>query len=100
MAEEQNVEVQNNTNEEKTKKGKSVAAMILGIVSLVSSCIWWVSIPCGIIGLILGIIGKKSESAKKMAVTGIVLSAISIGLALLLILGLASIIGFGMASTY
>lgn len=97
MAEEPNVEVQNNTNEG-GNKGKSIASMILGIVSILFVCIWWISIPCAIIAIILGIIGKK-DGGKGMAVTGIVLSAISIGLALLVVLGLASFIGLGATAS-
>lgn len=99
MAEEPNVEVQNNANEGEIKKGKSIASMVLGIVSLVFICFWYISIPCGIISIILGIIGKK-EGGKGMAITGIVLSAISIGLALLVVFGVASFIGLSSSSLY
>ncbi len=97
MEEEQKVEVKNNSNGGE-KKGKSVAAMILGIVSLVFSCIWWISIPCSIVGLILGIIGKKS-GGRGMAITGIILSSISIALAVLVVLGFASLVGLGASSS-
>lgn len=71
-------------------KGMSITAMILGIISLVFCCAWWISIPCAIVGLILGCIGnsKAKEVGMKsgMAVAGIACSAIAIGLALLLLL--------------
>lgn len=71
-------------------KGMSITAMILGIVSLVFCCVWYISIPCAIVGLILGCIGnsKAKEVGMKsgMAVAGIVCSAIAIGLTLLLLL--------------
>lgn len=71
-------------------KGMSITAMVLGIISLVFCCVWYISIPCAIVGLILGCIGnsKAKEVGMKsgMAVAGIACSAIAIGLALLLLL--------------
>lgn len=71
-------------------KGLSITAMVLGIVSLVFCCVWYIAIPCAIVGLILGCIGnsKAKEVGMKsgMAVAGIVCSAIAIGLTLLLLL--------------
>ena len=71
-------------------KGMSLTAMVLGIISLVFCCVWYISIPCAIVGLILGCIGnsKAKEVGMKsgMAVAGIVCSAIAIGLTLLLLL--------------
>lgn len=71
---ENEVEVQNNAPKEGGKKGKSIASLILGIVSFVFSCIGFIAFPSSVIGLILGILGRKSENAKGMATTGIVFS--------------------------
>lgn len=95
--EEVKVEVQNNTNEG-GKKGKSIAALILSIISIVSVCAWYISLPCGIAGLILGILGRKSENAKGMALTGIILGAL--GSVIALIIGIIAIIAIiGMSSS-
>ncbi|WP_395026171.1 hypothetical protein [Robinsoniella sp.] len=40
----------------------STAAMILGIVSLVSSCCLYISIPVGAVGIILALLSKGSSS--------------------------------------
>ena len=40
-----------NTAPANDKKGFSIAALVLGIIALVLCCIWYVSIPCGIIAL-------------------------------------------------
>ncbi|MBQ3215447.1 MAG: DUF4190 domain-containing protein [Oscillospiraceae bacterium] len=65
-------------------KGVGIAAMILGILSLVLWCYIWVSIPAGLVGLILGAIGiKKSKDAgmgNGMAVAGLVTSIVGIAL--------------------
>jgi hypothetical protein len=66
--------------------GQAVTSLVLGIVSIVFTfipCFGFVSIVTGIIGLIMGILGRKSMTRHSMAVTGIVLSAISLGLSVL-----------------
>ena len=61
-----------------------ITALILGIVSLVFFCLWYVSIPCGILAIIFGIMGIKSED-KPMAITGLVTGAIGLIVSILLI---------------
>lgn len=83
-------------------KGLGVAAMVLGIISLVLFCIWYLAIPCAIIGAALG--GTAQSKAKAagvkngMAVAGITCSCIALGVAILFLLlgiiGLASIGAF------
>ena len=70
-------------------KGLSIAAMILGIVSVVLCCIWYLSIPCAILAIIFGVIGKKRDG-RGMAIAGLVLGIIAIGLYILAIAGLVS----------
>ena len=69
VKEEQSVQKQdiaNNNNttanqQQKDKKGFSIAALVLGIVAIVLCCIWYISIPCGILAVIFGILGIKSS---------------------------------------
>ena len=78
-------------------KGFSIAAMVLSIIAVVMSCWFYVSIPCGIIGLILGIVAVKGRKpGYGMAIAGIVLSAIGLAAALLTIL--LAVIGIGILS--
>ena len=51
----------------------AIAAMVLGIVSIavMMLCLWYIAIPCGILGIVLGCVGLKS-SAHGMALTGII----------------------------
>ncbi len=68
--------------------GQAVTSLVLGIVSIVFAfipCFGFVSLVTGIIGLVMGILGRKSVTRHGMAVTGIVLSAISLGLTVLFI---------------
>jgi len=86
-------------------KGLSIAGMVLGIVAAALACAWYLSIPCGIVGLVLSILGrKKSQEAGAptgMATAGMILSIIGIGLGI--IIGaifwsmIAGLIGMGKA---
>ncbi len=66
--------------EEKNSVGLSVASMVLGICSLVlGCCFWYVSIPCAIVGVILGGASlSKKKGGKGMAVAGVVTSIIGL----------------------
>lgn len=83
-------------------KGMGVASMVLGIVSLVLFCVWYLAIPCAIIGAALGGVAQSKAKAagvkNGMAVAGITCSCIALGVAILFLLlgiiGLASIGAF------
>ena len=68
---ENNAEVQNT----KDSKGKAKAGFILGLISIVAWLVPLFGVPVTIVGLVLSILGVKS-SRKKMAIAGIILSAI------------------------
>jgi hypothetical protein len=78
--------------------GMAVAGMVLGIVSLVLICIWFLSPICAIVGLCLSVVGKKraeeTNTGKGMAIAGIVLSCVT--LALLIIGLIAVLMGLGI----
>lgn len=96
MIENKETEVINN---EKTS-GLSIAAMVLGIVSIVTWCAWFISIPCSILALIFGIIGVK-KPGKGMAITGIVTGSIVLAIWVLMFSG-AFLYGFmeGISETF
>jgi hypothetical protein len=80
--------------------GLSIASMVLGIVSLVLFCFWYVSIPCAIIAIVLGFIARGKVKAGTggaggMAMAGIVCASISILLAVLLVAGVLAFLGLG-----
>lgn len=62
---------------EEPKKGIGIAALILGIVSLIAWCLPFMGYPVTIAGLVLGIIGIK-KSVKGMSVAGTVMSGIGL----------------------
>lgn len=81
-------------------KGMGIAGMVLGIIGLVFMCVFYIGIPCAIVGVILS--GLASSKAKKaglkngMATAGIVCSCIALGFNILWIVGLGAAIGIGM----
>ena len=85
---EVNQTVNNNTTNGPDKKGFAIAALVLGIIAIVLCCIWYVSIPCGIIALILGILGRKTNK-KGMSTAGIVTGVIGMILCIVLYVGIA-----------
>lgn len=80
-------------------KGLGITSMVLGIVSLALFCVWYLAIPCAIVGAALGgvalskakVVGVKNG----MATAGVACSCIALGIAILFLLlgllGLASI---------
>ncbi len=101
VQEEQKV-IENNVEKDTTevkeeskprKKGLCIASMILGIVALVLFCIWYISIPCGILAIIFGALGVKTMD-KGMAVAGIVTGAIGLVISICIIM---AIFIFGVA---
>lgn len=76
------------------RKGLAIAAMVLGIVSIVFCCVYWVSIICAILAIIFGIVAIKS-SGKGMAISGIVTGSIGIFISLfvtIFLIGISSVI--------
>ena len=81
----------------KNKKGLCIASLVLGIVSLVLFCIWYLSIPCGILAIIFGVLGIKSMN-KGMAVAGLVTGAIGLLVSMIVVISLF-MFGFAIGIT-
>ena len=77
-----------NSNETTTKpnesKGLSIASMVLGIIAVVFCCVGYLSIPCAILSIVFGILGRK-RAGKGMATAGVVLGIIAIALMILVV---------------
>lgn len=71
-------------------KGQGIASMVLGIIALALFCVWYISIPCAVVGLILGGVGmheSKAVGAKNgMAVAGLVCSAIAVAICVIVLI--------------
>ncbi|MCI8384665.1 MAG: DUF4190 domain-containing protein [Clostridia bacterium] len=81
----------------KDKKGFCIASMVLGIVSLVFFCAWYISIPCAILAIIFGILGIKTPT-KGMAIAGLVTGSIGFVVSIAIIIFLV-IFGVAMGIT-
>ena len=57
------------------KKGMSIASLVLGCCGIIAWCIPLLGYPVTIVGIILGCLGMK-KGGKKLAIAGIILSAI------------------------
>jgi len=83
--------------------GYAIAAMVLGIVSIVSVFIPGfnlIGLICGVVAIILGVVGKNTVERSNgeltgtgMATAGIVLGIITVGLDILLLIACGAIIG-------
>ncbi|MBQ8296731.1 MAG: DUF4190 domain-containing protein [Ruminococcus sp.] len=73
-----NYQNMNNNNNNQGSGGFGIASMVLGIIALVLWCMIYISIPCAVIGLVLGLAGLFSKKAKGMALTGVITSLIAI----------------------
>ncbi len=77
-----------------------IAALVLGIVSLLLSLFGGgvLGVISSIVGIILGILGRKDEKQKGMATAGLVCSIIALILGLIVWIACASIIGAAAAA--
>lgn len=76
--------------------GMAIASLVLGIVSLVSCCIYYVSGPCAILAIIFGIVTiRKGPAGKGMSIAGIICG----GVALLLVVAMLLFAGAIIAAT-
>ena len=66
-----------NTTPVPQSNGMAVGSLVLGILSIVGCCFWYVAVVLAIIGLILGVMAKK-KNPSGMATAGIILSAIDL----------------------
>ena len=82
-------------------RGRSVASLVLGIVSVV---LWWIGalvplLPAvvPIVGLVLGILGVHREPAGRgFAVAGIWINGIVLGVSLLIVLAVLALVAAGL----
>ncbi len=80
------------------KTGLAVAALVLGIIALVTSCFGF-NIIIGIVGIIFAAVylAKKQSARRGMAIAGLVLSIISIAVFVILVILL---VVFALSGTY
>ncbi len=75
--------------------GMAIGSMICGIISLLlSCCFWYVALPVAIAGIVLGILViKNKKGGKGMAIAGLVLSGITVIIAILALIACVAFTG-------
>ena len=68
-----------NENEIKTKSSLGVAALTLGIISVVSTLFWYITVPTGILSIVLG---RKaiSKVGSKLGKAGFILGIVGLSI--------------------
>ena len=84
-------------NKEKNKFVMNIAALVLGIISIVTSLFWYITLPTGILAIVFGVKSARktgSKLGKAGMITGIVgLSLFAFNyISLILIIILANIL--------
>ncbi len=62
MNEEDEIIETGETQEVQGNKGLSIAAMVLGIISVALFCIWYIALPCAILAIVFGVKEKKKNN--------------------------------------
>lgn len=70
-------------SEDSYKARYSIASLVVGIISILSSCRLFATILCAILAILFGITGLKS-SKRVMSITGIILGIIGIIIAIII----------------
>lgn len=81
------------------KSGMGIAAMVCGIASIVFCFVFYIGIPCGIVGLVLGIVANRKEKSG-MALAGIITGAIGTALSIFILVVLIGEFATGYYSNW
>ncbi len=68
-----------------------IVSLVLGIISILTSFFWYITLPSGIIAIVLGAKSYKKEG-KKLGLAGLITGIIGISLCLLLYISLMILI--------
>ena len=75
----------------KENKVSHIVSLVLGIISVVTTFFWYMSLPTGITAIILGIKSYKQES-KKLGLAGMITGIVGVSICLLIYITLLIII--------
>lgn len=72
------------TTQQSSSQGMAIAALVLGIVAITTALLWFISIPAGVLAIVLGALSLKSAGRRK-AIAGVVTGSIGVTLTILFI---------------
>ncbi len=76
---------------EKNRIVSHVISLVLGIISILSTFFWYISLPCGIIAMVLGATSYKKEG-KKMGLAGLITGIVGTSICLFIYISLIILI--------
>ena len=68
-----------------------IVSLVLGIISVITTFFWYISLPTGIIAIVLGTKSYKKEG-KKLGLAGLITGIIGISICLLIYISLVILI--------
>ncbi len=74
-----------------------IVSLVLGIISVVTTLFWYISLPTGIIAIVLGAKSYKKEG-KKLGIAGLVTGIVGVSICVLIYISLMIIIFLQNAS--
>lgn len=75
---------ENSKTQQVDSQGLSIASLVLGILAIVTSVVWYISIVLGVLAIIFGAVSVKKQGRKK-AIAGIATGSIGVILSLLIL---------------
>lgn len=75
---------ENSKTEQSESQGLAIASLVLGILAIITSVVWYISIVLGALAIIFGAVSVKKQGRKK-AIAGIVTGGIGVVLSLLIL---------------
>ena len=75
---------ENSKTQQVDSQGLSITSLVLGILAIVTSVVWYISIILGVLAIIFGAVSVKKQGRKK-AIAGIVTGIIGVVLSLLIL---------------
>jgi len=74
-----------------------IVSLVLGIISVVTTLFWYISLPTGIIAIVLGAKSYKKEG-KKLGIAGLVTGIVGVSICVLIYISLMILIFLQNAS--
>ena len=91
------------TGSPQQSQGVAIASLICGLVSILTFCMWFLSVPLGIIAVVLGVLARGKAARGEAGGAGLAKAGLicgSIGIVLSLLLTIAAWAGLSMLGSW